>query len=404
MVDEQKISQTRKCYENYLMKISNGYEVRKKLNSIVEEVNKNSPFNTLLKSTEYSKYRRANEIEEFIEKSFPPTIYNEFIKEIDPKYKSHNYSPNSNLGIQILQGFVEVKNELREKEKVNSEYKVNYLNFLSQCFKCQGLHPDIWERSEKFKRFNILLEYQEAGKNKKQYRFLIPLDDFEAEYLNPFYQKEVLSINGIFIKNDQIKKIKTSSTVIKDEELFLFGKRYGFKWSSSMSFNDKNKFFNACYDETNHLIKSSKVISSREIIKNKTNTYVNLTRIEEISNLETERFDLSKLVQLLRELNKAYDQKMYYSICFITRAIKDHIPPIFDEKNYLQFASNFSGGKSIKKSLLNLEKSFKNIADNHIHSQIKKVETIPNLTQVDFSNDLDVLLSEIIKKIKKDSA
>jgi hypothetical protein len=44
-----------------------------------------------------------------------------------------------------------------------------------------------------------------------------------------------------------------------------------------------------------------------------------------------------------------------------------------------------------------LEQSSRNSADQHLHCQIRKAETIPNATQVNFSNDLDVLLSEIVR-------
>lgn len=34
-----------------------------------------------------------------------------------------------------------------------------------------------------------------------------------------------------------------------------------------------------------------------------------------------------------------------------------------------------------------------------LHQQIRKREVVPNRTQVNFSNDLDVLLGEIIRKL-----
>lgn len=43
-----------------------------------------------------------------------------------------------------------------------------------------------------------------------------------------------------------------------------------------------------------------------------------------------------------------------------------------------------------------LEQSAKHISDRHLHQQIRAKEPSLNITQVDFSNDLDVLLSEIV--------
>jgi hypothetical protein len=36
-----------------------------------------------------------------------------------------------------------------------------------------------------------------------------------------------------------------------------------------------------------------------------------------------------------------------------------------------------------------------------LHYQIRKSETLPNETQIGFSNDIDVLLSEIVRILKK---
>jgi hypothetical protein len=47
-----------------------------------------------------------------------------------------------------------------------------------------------------------------------------------------------------------------------------------------------------------------------------------------------------------------------------------------------------------------LDKSLRKIADAHLHPQIRKKEILPNKTQVNFSNDLDVLLSEIVRILK----
>ena len=50
--------------------------------------------------------------------------------------------------------------------------------------------------------------------------------------------------------------------------------------------------------------------------------------------------------------------------------------------------------------MLNLDNSLRNIADNNIHSQVRKKEVLPTTTQVDFTPELDLLLSEIVRKLK----
>jgi hypothetical protein len=78
----------------------------------------------------------------------------------------------------------------------------------------------------------------------------------------------------------------------------------------------------------------------------------------------------------------------------------DHVPPIFGCKSFAEVSNNYSGGKSFKESMKRLEDSSRKIADSYLHTQIRKSESLPNPTQVDFSNDLDVLLAEIARTNK----
>jgi len=76
----------------------------------------------------------------------------------------------------------------------------------------------------------------------------------------------------------------------------------------------------------------------------------------------------------------------------------DHIPPIFQYNKFSEVANNYGkGGKSFKESMERLENSSRKIADGYLHSQIRSKEILPNDTQVNYSNDIDLLLSEIIR-------
>ena len=54
----------------------------------------------------------------------------------------------------------------------------------------------------------------------------------------------------------------------------------------------------------------------------------------------------------------------------------------------------------IDKKMENLNNSSRKISDSHLHTQIRKKEVLPNSNQVDFTNDLDVLLAEIYRVLK----
>jgi len=51
--------------------------------------------------------------------------------------------------------------------------------------------------------------------------------------------------------------------------------------------------------------------------------------------------------------------------------------------------------------MLTLENSSRKITDQHLHGQIRKGETLPTARQLDFPQDVDVLLAEIIRILKQ---
>lgn len=128
-------------------------------------------------------------------------------------------------------------------------------------------------------------------------------------------------------------------------------------------------------------------------------SFVNFSRISELKVLSSNDFDLSRLIKLLEELNIAYENECYMTSAMICRAILDHIPPIFSKKTFVEVANNY-GGKSFKGNAHHLQNSLRNIADNHLHQPIRKKEVLPNPHQINFSNDLDVILAEIIRLLK----
>ncbi len=128
--------------------------------------------------------------------------------------------------------------------------------------------------------------------------------------------------------------------------------------------------------------------------------YVDLGRLEDLRAIKSEQFDLLKLIRLCEELNTCYAGECYLATAMLVRAILDHVPPIFGVKHFAEVASNYPGSRSFKASMQHLEGSSRKIADAHLHTQIRSKEVLPNKTQVNVSNDLDVLLAEIIRLLK----
>jgi len=129
-------------------------------------------------------------------------------------------------------------------------------------------------------------------------------------------------------------------------------------------------------------------------------SFVSLKRIQELSEIKSKSYDLTKLIQLLKELNNASEKMNVYSIAMLLRAVMDHIPPIFSCKNFGEVVNNYSWEKSKRILVERMENSLRNIADLFLHSQIKKSEIVPSSKQVDFRAELDVLLCEVISKLK----
>lgn len=128
--------------------------------------------------------------------------------------------------------------------------------------------------------------------------------------------------------------------------------------------------------------------------------YIHISRINELKQTKNKNFDLTKLIRLCEELNIVFSEKCYFSTIMIVRSIIDHIPPIFGEMDFNKVISNY-GNKSFKESMKNLNKSSRKIADSYLHQQIRTKEILPNSNQVRFIQDLDVLLSEIVRVLKE---
>jgi hypothetical protein len=127
-------------------------------------------------------------------------------------------------------------------------------------------------------------------------------------------------------------------------------------------------------------------------------SYVSKSRIAELRQIHSSDFDLRRLIRRCDELNKCFASSSFSATAYLVRAILDHVPPIFRVRTFAEVANNI-GSKSTKASLLHLERSSRNIADSLLHQQIRQREVVPTATQVDFKNDLDVLLGEIVRRL-----
>jgi len=142
-------------------------------------------------------------------------------------------------------------------------------------------------------------------------------------------------------------------------------------------------------------------LEDRDNKKTPSNIYVSNNRIEELKEIKHKKYDLTKLIELCNELNHCFSRGDFLAVSMLVRAIIDHVPPIFGKQRFKEVVNNYPWKKSYKKAIENLENSLRNIADIYLHAQIRQRETLPNEIQVNFSQSLDLLLSEIITILQK---
>ena len=80
------------------------------------------------------------------------------------------------------------------------------------------------------------------------------------------------------------------------------------------------------------------------------------------------------------------------------RAIIDHVPPIFGQKNFGSVVAQY-GDKSFQQTIKPLEETLRKISDRHLHLHIRSKESTIDGQQLEFKPNFDVLLGEIIIKL-----
>ena len=111
--------------------------------------------------------------------------------------------------------------------------------------------------------------------------------------------------------------------------------------------------------------------------------YIRDDRITSLNAIKNKQYDLSKLIELCREINYCYEKELFYAVGILVRALIDHVPPIFGYKTFTEVANNYGGrSKSFKASMKTLDGSTRDIADSYAHEQIKAKMDLANSTQV----------------------
>lgn len=395
---EIRINEYKIFYKTHLLKISNRDEVLGKLLVLLTKFKKTDPKTTLVLDNHIVEIEK--EVKEIINKYFNTNIYSLYNKEIptpEPKYK---VDFDNSFWLGLLATLSNTFENLNEKYKQEWNYKTNFIAFLYSCLSNYGLHSDILRRDPQLcKRYNVTIEhFYKSRKKNIDYTLLLSHESLFNDFITPYEKQLHIKINGKLIPFKDIYSIKFTSTLLLDDEIELLAIKNSFQWNDTKK--DDIKFIECCNDETNELHKNPYLINEKEKFRNENTYFINPDRIIQLEAVKNAAFDLTKLIGLCIELNNNSANKNSISASLLVRAIIDHVPPIFGSDNFAMLANNYDGGKSFKKAMLNLNNSLRNIADINIHSQIRNKEVLPTISQSDFTPELDLLLSEVYRKLK----
>lgn len=128
--------------------------------------------------------------------------------------------------------------------------------------------------------------------------------------------------------------------------------------------------------------------------------FVPQIRFQTLKNIRHPDFDCSRLISMCLELNNCAQHANAHAVMMLTRAILDHIAPAFNFATFKEVASNYSGGRSLKKAFERLENHSRTIADRLLHTPIRRSEVAPTMKEVNFAAELEMVLAEFCRLLK----
>jgi hypothetical protein len=78
------------------------------------------------------------------------------------------------------------------------------------------------------------------------------------------------------------------------------------------------------------------------------------SRLSELRKLSSGKFDFRKLVRLCEEVDTTHGQQCYFATAMLTRALLDHVPPIFGKSSFDEVANDYEG-RSFKGAMQHLQ-------------------------------------------------
>lgn len=141
--------------------------------------------------------------------------------------------------------------------------------------------------------------------------------------------------------------------------------------------------------------------AAKPLWEHDTQSYIAISRLNELRVISGRRFDCTRLVSMCEELNECAARKNPLAVILLTRTILNHVPPAFEFETFGQVAANYSGGgTSFKKAAERLENHSRKVADRLAHMPIRDREVTPSMAEVSFAAEIEAILAEFCRILK----
>jgi hypothetical protein len=128
-------------------------------------------------------------------------------------------------------------------------HRRDMLYYISHCLEYYGLHPFIYLRGEKEKRFNIQIIRNYKKRTEETFTKIgLTYPELEKFFLIPYKNRRQIRWDNHLIKPSEIGQIKMTTFVFSEDELPLFAAKHRIRWTDN--FKDRNMLLHACKDET----------------------------------------------------------------------------------------------------------------------------------------------------------
>ena len=134
-------------------------------------------------------------------------------------------------------------------------------------------------------------------------------------------------------------------------------------------------------------------------------TFVHADRIAQLRGLTGAKPDVLRLIRLCEEINTCYEMKCLMAVALLARTVINHVPPALAFQTFTEVVNNYGGGPKTNKSFKQIAKKLEDVArtigDMIAHQAMRPVESVPGPAQIDFSQELDVLLEEVGRVLRE---